>query len=323
MTNNDKPRYSRITDMIDLAIFMQSKHLGITINDIMERYVVSRRTAERMRDSILNAFPQVAEIETNDNYKHWGFLNFTISNIISFSSKEIGNIEQLQRRTTNKEMKRELQQTIEKLKAYSRKQINSLETNIELYMQTEGYAVRQTPQYEIDVKTIEVIRHALQTNTEVKGIYHDKERKIEPLGLIYGSKIYLVAREKNKGNGIYNYLLHKFSELKNTNNTFDRQGFNLQEYTNRSFGVYQGEILQIELKFEKELAEDAKKYNFHPTQKIKENKDGTVTVKFCAGGEKEIIWHVFKWGEKCKIIKPQSLANQYKEYLQKNLENYS
>ena len=323
MKENDKPRYSRVTDIIDLAIFMQSRPLGITINDIMERYAVSRRTAERMRDSLLNILPQIEEIETNDNLKHWGFVNFSISQIISFSPKEIGNIEQLQRRTTNKEMKNELRQTVEKLKAFSRKKLNSLETNIELYMQTEGYAVRQTPQYDIDLRILETIRHALQTNTEVSGTYHDKNRILEPLGLIYGAKIYLVAREKSKGDGIYNYLLNKFSDLKNTDKHFNRGDFNLQEYTNRSFGVFQGEILHVELKFEKELAEDAKKYNFHPTQKISENKDGSVTVKFDAGGEMEIIWHVFKWGEKCKIINPQSLANSYRDYLAKILKNYS
>lgn len=42
----DKPRYSRVSDIIDLATFMSSRPLGITLNDIIERYNVSRRTAE-------------------------------------------------------------------------------------------------------------------------------------------------------------------------------------------------------------------------------------------------------------------------------------
>ena len=323
MAENDKPRYSRISDLIELVIYMQSKPLGVTINDIMERYTVSRRTAERMRDSLLNALPQVEEIDSDDNFKHWGFRNYTVSHIVSFSPKEIGNIEQLQRRTTNKEMKKELQETVDKLKALNRKQINSIETNIELYLQTEGYAVRQTTQYDIDIKILDTIRHALQTNTKVNGFYHDKKRTLEPLGLIYGAKIYLVAREKAKGDGIYNYLLHKFSNIENTDKTFDRKDFSLQEYTNRSFGVYQGEILHVELKFDKDVAEDALKYNFHPTQRVKANQDGTVTVKFDAGGNKEIIWHVFRWGKNCKIIKPQSLVEEYKNYLQTVIENYS
>ena len=212
----DKPRYSRISDILDLAIFMSSKIQGITINEIAQRYNVSRRTAERMRDSLICIFPQIDEIETDDSQKHWGFTNYSISQLISFSPKELANIEQLQRRTTNKELKDELAKTVEKMKSLNRKNISSVENNIELIMQTEGYAIRQMPQYKINIKTLDIIREAVQTSKMVTGIYHDKNRLIEPLGMIYGEKIYLVAREKAKGDEIYNYLLHKFDDLKLT-----------------------------------------------------------------------------------------------------------
>ena len=319
---SDKPRYSRISDILDLAIFMSSRIQGVTITEIAERYNVSRRTAERMRDSLTCIFPAVDEIETDDVQKHWGFINYSISNLISFTPKEIANIEQLQRRTTNKEMKEELSKTLEKLKSLNRKHALSQETNIELYMQTEGYAVRQMPQYKISVETLEVIRDAVQHSKTVTGIYHNKERLIEPLGMIYGEKIYLVAREKAKGEGIYNYLLHKFESLQLTDRTFDKGNFNLQEYTNLSFGVYHGEILDVKLLFSQELAEEASRFNFHPTQSGKWNKDGTYTLNFKASGSREIIWHVFRWGAGCKIIAPKSLQDEYKNYLEDNLRNY-
>lgn len=318
----DKPRYSRVSDILDLAIFMSSKILGVTISEIAERYNVSRRTAERMRDSLTCIFPSVDEIETDDSQKHWGFINYSISNLISFTPKELANIEQCQRRTTNKEMKEELAKTVEKIKAFNRKNANSLETNIELYMQTEGYAVRQMPQYRISLETLEVIREVVQHSKMVEGIYHGKTRLIEPLGMIYGEKIYLVAREKAKGDGIYNYLLHKFEGLKLTDKIFDKGDFSLQEYTNLSFGVYHGEILDVELLFSPELAPEASQFNFHPTQRGKYNEDGSYTVTFRASGSLEIIWHVFKWGSGCKIIAPKSLKDEYKKYLKDNLSNY-
>ena len=319
---SDKPRYSRISDILDLAIFMSSKIQGVTITEIAQRYNVSRRTAERMRDSLTCIFPSVDKIETDDTQKHWGFINYSISNLISFKPKEIANIEQLQRRTTNKEMKEELGKTIEKLKSLNKKHSLPLENNIELYMQTEGYAVRQMPQYKISLESLEVIREAVQHSKMVTGIYHNKERLIEPLGMIYGEKIYLIAKEKAKGDGIYNYLLHKFENLKLTDKIFDKDDFNLQEYTNLSFGVYHGEILEVELLFSKDLAKEASQFNFHPTQSGKWNDDGTYTVNFKASGSREIIWHVFRWGAGCKIIAPESLKEEYIKYLKENLGNY-
>lgn len=316
----EKPRYSRVSDILDLAIFMSSKIQGVTLNEISERYNVSRRTAERMRDSLTNIFPQIDEIETDDIQKHWGFINFSINPLISFSPKEIVNLEQLQRRTTNKELKKELNSTVEKMKTLSRKNLGTVENNIELFMQTEGYAVRQTPQYKINLQVIEIIREAMQQSKIVSGVYHDKQRLIEPLGLIYGEKIYLIAREKAKGDGIYNYLLHKFTDLKLTDKTFNKDNFNLQEYTNLSFGVYHGELLNVKLLFSKDLANEASQYNFHPTQRGKWNDDGTFTVSFKASGSKEIIWHVFKWGAGCKIISPKSLKDEYKSYIESVLK---
>ena len=219
-------------------------------------------------------------------------------------------------------MKEELGKTIEKLKSLNKKHSLPLENNIELYMQTEGYAVRQMPQYKISLEALEVIREAVQHSKMVTGIYHNKERLIEPLGMIYGEKIYLVAREKAKGDGIYNYLLHKFENLKLTDKTFDKGNFDLQKYTNLSFGVYHGEILEVELLFSQELAQEASQFNFHPTQSGKWNDDGTYTVNFKASGSREIIWHVFKWGGGCKIIAPKSLQDEYREYLKENLDNY-
>lgn len=318
----NKPRYSRVSDILDLAIFMSSKIQGVTISEIAERYNVSRRTAERMRDSLTCIFPQVDEIETDDKQKHWGFINYSIANLIYFTPKELVNIEQLKRRTTNHEMKEELSKTIEKIKSLNCKSSNTIENNVELFMQTEGYAVRQMPQYKISLNTLGVIRNAVQHSKMVTGLYHGKERLIEPLGMIYGEKIYLVAREKAKGNDIYNYLLHKFDDLKLTDKTFGKDGFDLQEYTKQSFGVYHGEILNVKLSFSPELANDASKFNFHPTQKINLEKDGSLTVKFKASGSKEIMWHVFKWGAGCKIVAPKSLQQEYKKYLQEVLKNY-
>jgi predicted DNA-binding transcriptional regulator YafY len=115
--------------------------------------------------------------------------------------------------------------------------------------------------------------------------------------------------------------LHKFTDLKLTDKAFDKGDFDLQEYTNQSFGVYHGEILDVKLLFNKELAEEASKYNFHPTQKGKWNEDGTYSVNFKASGSKEIIWHVFKWGAGCQIVSPKSLREEYKKYLEENLRN--
>ena len=210
---------------------------------------------------------------------------------------------------------------INKIKAFSRKDLVKLENALEILLQTEGLAVRQTPAHKVDESILMTIREALKNNKQIKAQYNNKQKVLSPYGLIYGEKIYLFAREPQKGEEPYNYLLHKFSNVELTDEDFDKGDFNLKTFSEQSFGVYQGEIQDVKLLFSQDVADEVMSYNFHPTQKVKRNEDGTVTVKFKASGEYEILWHLFKWGESVKILAPKKLKQIYREYLESVLAN--
>lgn len=317
---DDKPRYSRVTDIIELIILMQSKVAGVSLNDIQEEFDVSRRTAERMRDSVLNLLPQVGEIPTDSRVKRWGFINYSMNELVSFSKDEIATLEKL-KQNCDKISKKDLSTITNKIKTLNQKKLNSLEQEIEFILNCEGYAVKQSPNYKIDLDSISTIREAIRGSFKLSGKYNDKDKILSPLGLLFGEKIYLVAIEDNKGGEPFTYLLHRFQNLKLTNKKFDSNGFDLREFAKKSFGVFQGEIYNVKLNFDATAAEDASNYNFHPSQKGKWEKDGSYTVTFKASGDKHIIWNLFKWGDTVKIIAPKELKKKYKEYLQKVLTN--
>ena len=317
---DDKPRYSRVTDIIELIILMQSKVAGVSLNDIQEEFDVSRRTAERMRDSVLNLLPQVGEIPTDSRVKRWGFINYSMNELVSFSNDEIATLEKL-KQNCDKISKKDLSTITNKIKTLNQTKLNSLEQEIEFILNCEGYAVKQSPNYKIDLDSISTIREAIRGSFKLSGKYNDKEKILSPLGLLFGEKIYLVAIEDNKGGEPFTYLLHRFQNLKLTNKKFDSNGFDLREFAKKSFGVFQGEIYNVKLNFDATAAEDASNYNFHPSQKGKWEKDGSYTVTFKASGDKHIIWNLFKWGDTVKIIAPKELKKKYKEYLQKVLTN--
>lgn len=317
---DDKPRYSRVTDIIELIILMQSKVAGVSLNDIQEEFNVSRRTAERMRDSVLNLLPQVGEIPTDSRVKRWGFINYSMNELVSFSKDEIATLEKL-KQNCDKISKKDLSTITNKIKTLNQKKLNSLEQEIEFILNCEGYAVKQSPNYKIDLDSISTIREAIRGSFKLSGKYNDKDKILSPLGLLFGEKIYLVAIEDNKGGEPFTYLLHRFQNLKLTNKKFDSNGFDLREFAKKSFGVFQGKIYNVKLNFDATAAEDASNYNFHPSQKGKWEKDGSYTVTFKASGDKHIIWNLFKWGDTVKIIAPKELKKKYKEYLQKVLTN--
>ena len=186
-------------------------------------------------------------------------------------------------------------------------------------MKSEGVAVTQRPSYKIDVKLIDTIRQAIKQNKMIRGKYIGNNKLLAPYGIIYGSNVFLIGVEDGKPDP-YVYRLHKLSDVELTDKTFDKGSFDIKEYANTSFGVYHNEVMKVELLFTPDVAEDVLNFNFHPTQRVKQNDDGSVTVKFKASGELEILWHIFKWGDNVRIIAPTKLKKMYIEYLENVLK---
>ena len=316
----EQARYPKLGKILNLIIKMQSRYSGITLNDIQEELEVSRRSAERLRDVLIWEIPQIEELPTTGREKHWGFSRSShLREIISFSKDEIAELEGIKNNLQLDSTKDVLNGIVEKLKVLSRKNAAEIEDAIEILLKTEGSAVTQKPSYKIDIQILDTIRQAIKENLRIKCKYDGRDKILSPFGIVYGTNVYLIGVEGDKPDP-YVYRLHKVTDIELTEETFDKGDFDIKEYANRSFGVYQNEIIKVELRFSKEVAEDVLNYNFHQTQKVKQNDDGTVTVKFKASGELEILWHIFRWGDKVQIISPKSLKKEYVEYLENVLE---
>ncbi|HKJ24710.1 MAG TPA: DNA-binding transcriptional regulator, partial [Myxococcota bacterium] len=62
---------------------------GLTITDICERYEISRRTAERMRDAVAERFPLVeADRHDADRRKRWRIDSHTLQALLPLGAAE-------------------------------------------------------------------------------------------------------------------------------------------------------------------------------------------------------------------------------------------
>ncbi len=86
-----------------------------------------------------------------------------------------------------------------------------------------------------------------------------------------------------------------------------RKDFDLAAYAAQSFAVFQEEPIDVVLRFEPEAADDAAGWLFHPSQSIVRETGGALTVRFRAGGVREMCWHLFTWGTAVTIVAPQGL----------------
>jgi predicted DNA-binding transcriptional regulator YafY len=80
----------------------------------------------------------------------------------------------------------------------------------------------------------------------------------------------------------------------------------LQTYAERSFGVFQEKPFEVVWRFDKEVADEAKEFLFHPTQKLQPQKDGSLIVRFKAGGALEMAWELCRWNDHVEVLKPRN-----------------
>ena len=306
--------YKKTEDLLELAVWMQSSREGVSISEIMNRFNVSRRTAERMRDMIRDHFIQTEEVIGDDRYKRWRIPQGTLKDFFQFSADDLSILD-LAQESLNKEHLSEqankLKKVIEKIKASIKPETyRKIEPDAELLLETQGFAHRPGPRIQVNPKIIETIKEALLSSKKLKieldmGDGKISKQTVEPYGFLYGNKHYLVAFSDYAKQYRY-YSLHKLVKVQLLDEYFVRnEKFTLQEFTKDSFGVFKEEPFDVEWKFKKEVAEDAAQYIFHPSQKMIKNPDGTLTVKFRAGGRLEMKWHLYTWGDNVEIIKPK------------------
>ena len=313
-------RYERLKDIVKLAIRMQGLRGGVTLDEIQTEFGVGRRTAERMRNAVEWAFGPLEIADGGDNKRHWRLRSDALRRLAPLSAEELaelGSAAESLERTGFEARAAGLRELGTKLRATQHSgSLARIEADIEALVQAEGLAMRPGPRPSLDRDLLARLREAITTCHIVEVRYlsqstgrHSRQR-IEPYGLLYGNRPFLVGRT-DWNDAMRLWRLANMSDTQVTSESFTRDpGFDLEAYARRSFGTFQEEPVDVVLRFTAEAKRDASAFLFHPSQMMGENDDGTLTVRFTAGGIDEMCWHLVTWGESVTVEQPARLRQR-------------
>ena len=313
-------RYERLKDIIDLAVRLQGSRAGVTLEDIQQDLSVSRRTAERMRDAVEWAFGPLETAPAADNKLHWRLRSGALRHLVQITPEELsalGTAAAALEQTGLQEQAVKLKDIGTKLRAAQGDgTLERRETDLEALMQVEGLAMRPGPRQPVDADLLALLREAILTCRLVEFRYRARStgqtsrQHVEPYGLIYGNRAFLVARNEWSDDPRL-WRLTSMGDVGLLDDRFERDpAFDLQRYARRSFGTFQETPVRVVLRFDAGAAPDAASFLFHPDQTVDEQDDGTVTVRFEAGGLDEMCWHLVTWGETVTVEKPVRLRRR-------------
>ena len=135
---------------------------------------------------------------------------------------------------------------------------------------------------------------------------------IYPYGLIYHrGALYLVGK-KPQDEEICHWKVSRIEDAEVTKVHFQRPGdFDLQQHLAKSFGVYHGVgDVKIKVRFASSVARYVSESNWHESQKLTEQKDGSVVAKFQLSDTEEIKRWIMSFGQHAVVVEPESLRDE-------------
>lgn len=311
-------RYEPAQRLLRLAILLAGRRVGLTLDEIATEIGVGRRTAERLRDSLMDIFPQLESYDDEERVRRWRLPQGALLDIAQPRPEVLAAVD-----VTARELDRHgepdradlLREASSILRAFMNpRALTRTETDVAALMEAEGTAMRPGPRPKLPPRLLATIRRAILGVQLIAVRYAGAgadalvTRILCPYGILHGGRGWLIAHVE----GLPDMRLWRLDRIVSVDlleRGFTRQDFDLAGYAAQSFGVFQGPPMDVVLRFTPEAADDAEGWLFHPTQTMDCEADGSLLVKFRAGGAREICWHLFTWGNTVEIIEPRALRN--------------
>jgi len=179
-------------------------------------------------------------------------------------------------------------------------------------------------------KQYNAINEAMDRKQEIEILYKDMgkqeetRRSIAPYGLFFHEGLWYVIGYCCLRDEIRIFALDCIKEIKVTNESYTiPDDFDINEYFKPGWRMRRyGAPVEVVLKFSERYARWIKRRNWHPTQVIEEQKDGSIIFKVKVEGTVELKWWTYHWIPYVEVLSPPELKQEMIEEMKAMLEVY-
>ena len=313
--------YTKLRDMLELALELQVSSLGLTIDQLRARTGRSRKTVERMLQGLteLGLEVELSRLESDHHLtKRWRLRAALPAPLLTLQANERAALERHLQTLPEGVATRALAKLLGNQKPLS----NHLAIDEEELINRTAHIGRTGPRTQANEAHMAIFERAIQGFERLELLYRAQGRrraswrKVDPLGLLFGRFAYLVAA---RGEITVTYRLDLIENVRPTGSIFEaHKDWNMKGWAADSFGIYHGDdILDVRLRFTGEAAKRAEKVRFHPSQKIRRIRGGLIVQLHCQG-HRELIHELCHpdWLGQVRIDSPESLRVEFNGYLE-------
>lgn len=149
--------------------------------------------------------------------------------------------------------------------------------------------------------------------------------EIHPYGIAYHNRsLYLVAYSTDHRQERH-FKLDRLESVDRLELRFPAPGkFNLQDHFSDTFGIFKGsgKSQKIRIRFHPKVARYVEEKCWHPSQKLKRQKDGCLIAEFQLSSTDEIRKWVMSFGRNAVVLEPKEMRDKVRSDLRELIEQY-
>src|SRR3954470_21256214 len=85
--------FQKAEDLLELAVMAAGRYSGITIDDVIERFGRSKRTAQRMLRNLEARFPDTETIRDEEGRKRWRLPSAGLRDLMTLTPEELAALD--------------------------------------------------------------------------------------------------------------------------------------------------------------------------------------------------------------------------------------
>jgi len=151
------------------------------------------------------------------------------------------------------------------------------------------------------------------------------KRLFDPYHALRYDGDWYVTGQCHQRNAIRTFSLSRIQHATPTGQTFSiPKTFDFKKITGSRFGVHWGGDEQlVKIQFSSKTAPYIEERDWHPSQKITTNPDGTIHLLLAVNHTLELKRWILSWGRDARVIEPKKLRDEIRDEITTTLENYS
>ncbi len=316
-------RMAKTRRVLRLVHLLSDTGDGLTLDEMAAELEVNRRTAERLRDVIDEAFG--LETSQDDRRKRFRIPEGLRRAYTRPNGEEVAALqtEVAALRARGEAHADQLESLLGKVKgALDDREKRRIDPDLDALVRLQRGRVTAGPLVPHEPEVLAAIQGAILAGSCLEFDYRadaaaePRWRRVVPYGLVHGSIAYLIGKMPGRDEQPVFYRLDRMSDVRASNQLgCAPEDWDLDGWLAQSFGIWREDAHDIVLRVAPSSAKRAREWRFHPEQSVEEGEDGELVIRFRSGGLREIAEHLFTWGGEVAIVAPEELRVVMRERL--------